>query len=44
VLIGLDDVAARVGDERADRGDDAGPVGHCRRRTARTCNRSFRTV
>ena len=27
VLVGLDDVAAGVGDERADRGDDARPVG-----------------
>ena len=27
VLVGLDDVAARLGDERADRGDDAGLVG-----------------
>ena len=27
VLVGLDDVAARVGDERADARDDAGPVG-----------------
>ena len=27
VLVGLDHVAAHVGDERADRGHDAGPVG-----------------
>ena len=27
VLVGFDDVAARVGDERADARDDAGPVG-----------------